>query len=97
MADLDNTTSFDAQRLTEEIDTGKQKKPKVNVDADYELSKEFAVAEIDKTSEGAEAAQKATESKFDLPKPQETPSKLPESGGNPEAFLDMAKEIHPNP
>jgi hypothetical protein len=97
MADLNNTENFDAQRLTEEIDAGEQKKPKVNVEADYELSKEFAVAEIDKTDAGAAAADKATENKFELSQPAATPSKLQEAGGDPDAFLDMAKEVHPTP
>ena len=97
MADLDAATSFDAEQLKEDISAGETKKPKVDLDADYELSKEFAVAEIDKTGAGAEAAAAATESKFELAEPQPVKTQSAEPTGNPEDFLEMAKEINPLP
>lgn len=95
MPETDATANFDAERMTEEIAAGEQKKPKVDVDADYELSKEFAVADIDKTDAGAAAAEAATESKFELSQPQEIKTHSTESGGDPDAFLDMAKDVNP--
>lgn len=55
MADV--TTNFDAERLEEEIETGEVKAPEVNVEADYERSKEFAVSEIDRDAEASTTAQ----------------------------------------
>lgn len=96
MADLETGASFDAERMVEEIATGEEKKPKVNIDADYELSKEFAVAEIDKTEEGQAAAEKATESKFGQSEFKEVEIPVPASDSDPAAFLEMAKDVNPN-
>ncbi|MBW4661046.1 MAG: hypothetical protein KME15_20405 [Drouetiella hepatica Uher 2000/2452] len=97
MADLDTSTNFDAEQLKEDISKGETKKLKVDLDADYELSKEFSVAEVDKTDAGAEAAAVATENKFELTESQPVQPQSAEPTGNPEDFLKMAKEINPLP
>ncbi len=102
MASLDKNTgdaetSFDAKQVSEDIATGEQKQPKVDVESDYERSKEFAVAEIDKTEAGSKAAQAATAPNQAVPEAKEVNSKAIESDANPDSFLDMAREISPKP
>jgi hypothetical protein len=85
MADLDDqTTTYDSQQLAEEIAQGEEQAPQVNVEADYERSKQFDVADIDRTGKGAEAASKTTSS-----------ASSPATG-NPDEFLDMAKQVQPD-
>lgn len=48
--------SYDAQRLTEEIEAGEQSEPKVNTDRDYERSKAYAVSEAESQNSKAEEA-----------------------------------------
>jgi hypothetical protein len=76
------TASFDAQQMVEDIKAGEEKAPTVDVDADYELSKQFDVAEIDRTGQGAAAA--------------ESLSGQAPASGDPSAFLDMAKQVTPD-
>jgi hypothetical protein len=85
MTDLDNQTeTYDSQQLAEEIASGEEQAPQVNVEADYERSKQFDVADIDRTGKGAEAAKKASSS-----------ASAPATG-NPDEFLDMAKDVQPD-
>lgn len=95
MANLDETTNFDAEQMSEDIAKGEQKQPKVNVESDYELSKEFAVADIDKTEAGDKAAHEATDPKFKVPEAKEMGSEPTESDADPESYRDMAKEVNP--
>ncbi|MBI4781071.1 MAG: hypothetical protein HY785_07070 [Oscillatoriophycideae cyanobacterium NC_groundwater_1537_Pr4_S-0.65um_50_18] len=95
MTNLDSAASFDAEQLKEDIGKGETKKPKVNLEADYELAQEFSVSEVDKTGAGVEAAKAATESKFELNQPQSAKPQSAESTGNPEDFLEMAKDVKP--
>lgn len=102
MADTDiTTTNFDAELLKEEIASGQGNANKVDVNADYERSKEFDVAEIDRTGEGEKAAAAATapevkHSSFgSFAGGTELTSQSGQSEtGNPEDFLEMAKEIN---
>ncbi|NJK67184.1 MAG: hypothetical protein HC789_09395 [Microcoleus sp. CSU_2_2] len=89
-----NSQTFDAQQIAENVEAGEQKLPQVDVSADYEASKEFSVSEIDRTSAGAEAAAAATAPKFAIPAPQEIPMPA-DAKGNPDDFLSMAKEVNP--
>ncbi len=89
-----NIESFDAAQITESVEAGEQKLPKVDVSADYEASKEFSVSDIDRTSAGAEAAAAATAPKFAIPAPREIAMPA-DSSGNPADFLSMAKEVNP--
>lgn len=89
-----NSQTFDAQQIAENVEAGEQKLPQVDVSADYEASKEFSVSEIDRTGAGAKAAAAATAPKFPIPAPQETKQPA-DSTGKPGDFRSMAKEIHP--
>lgn len=85
MADLNNTenTTYDSEQLREGIAEGEEKSPKVNVEADYERSKQFDVADIDRTEAGAKAAANSPSSTSGA----ET--------GNPAEYRQMAREVTP--
>jgi hypothetical protein len=91
---LDNSQPYDAQQAVQEIAEGEKKAPKVDVAADYKASKEFSVSEIDKTGEGAKAAEAATAPQYELPEPEETSFEAKPTG-DPAEFMDMAKEVNP--
>ena len=91
-SDLNPSQTYDAQQVLEEIAEGSLPAPKVDISADYEASKEFSVSEIDRTSEGAKAAQAASASAFEVHAPEMTHAKA-EPTGNPSEFLNMAKSI----
>jgi predicted lipid-binding transport protein (Tim44 family) len=96
VADLNNSRPYDSQQIAEAIDKGEVKAPQVDVAADYEASKEFSVSEIDRTEEGAKAAEAATAPKFELKQPEETHSEAKPTG-DPTEFIEMAKELNPFP
>jgi len=58
----------DAQLAAEDIVSGKEKAPAVDVAGDYEASKQYSVSEIDRSGAGAEAAEKVTAPDFNVPK-----------------------------
>ena len=91
--------NFDAQQMKEEIAKGEEKAPQVNVDADYELSKEYSVSDVDRTNAGAEAAKSATAHKLDvdsIASHSDVESKTEGfSDADPQSFTDMAKEVNP--
>ncbi|MBE9097298.1 hypothetical protein [Tychonema sp. LEGE 07203] len=89
-----NSQTFDAQQISENVEAGEQKLQKVDVSADYEASKEFSVSEVDRTSAGAKAAAAATKPKFDTPAPGNI-AKPADSSSKPEDFREMAKEVNP--
>ncbi len=60
----------DAQLTAENISTGVEKAPVVDIEGDYEASKQFSVSEIDRTEEGAKAAEAATSPKFEVSNPE---------------------------
>lgn len=86
--------THDAQLAAENMISGNEQMPAVDTEADYEASKAFSVSEIDRTGEGAKAAAAATAPKFEVPKAQETVHKT-EATGNPNDYLDMARDVHP--
>lgn len=94
-----NTESYDAQQAADEIAAGDRPAPKVNVSTDYEAAQEFSTSSIDSTSAGADAAQAATASQFEAHTPEETDlssgTLTTDSTGDPEDYLDMAKEVNP--
>jgi hypothetical protein len=96
MTDINDTANqtYDAQMLAEEIAEGKQETPKVNVEADYEASKQYSQSEIDQTPAGTQAAEKATAPKFDIPEASEQKQE-PQPTGDPADFREMAKEVNP--
>lgn len=97
----DTNTTYDAEQVKEAIATGDQKAPSVDVEADYELSKEFDTASVDHTPEGARLAEAATSSQVqDTSEFAEVAAQFEEpkleEGGDPDAYREMAKEVNPN-
>ncbi len=88
--------THDAQLAAENIASGTEKAPKVNFDADYEAAQQLSVSEIDRTAEGAKAAQEATSAKYEMSQPKETTFKA-EATGNPDDYLEMANDISGSP
>ncbi len=89
---LNQAPTHDAQLAAESIASGEEKAPKVNFEADYAAAQQFSVSEIDRTGEGAAAAETATAPKYEISKPQETKTQA-QSTGNPDDFLELAKEV----
>jgi hypothetical protein len=86
--------TFDSQALAEDIAKGEEKKPKVNVEADYEASKAYSQSEIDQTGEGEKAAKAATDPKFNVPQ-TETSQSSADASSDPADYLEMAREVNP--
>lgn len=86
--------THDAQLAAENMAAGEEEVPAVDVAADYEASKAFSVSQVDRTAEGAKAAEAATAPKFEVREPEETKSQA-ESTGDPDAYRDMAHDVNP--
>jgi len=84
----------EAELAAENMTSGREKMPQVDVDADYEASKEYSVSDVDKSGSGAAAAAAATAPKQEMPEPTEMKSS-PETTGNPDDYREMAKEVNP--
>lgn len=82
----------DAQLLADNIAAGVEKAPQVDFDADYEAAKQMSVSEIDKTGEGAKAAEEALAPDFEVPKPEEKETEAVATG-NPSDYMDMASDV----
>jgi hypothetical protein len=93
-ANLAEEKPYDAQLIAEDIAEGEVKAPKVDFDADYEAAQQYSVSSIDRTEEGAKAAEAATAPKFELKQPEEQRTEA-ESTGDPSDFMEMAKEVNP--
>ncbi|MBG1269413.1 hypothetical protein [Nostoc sp. WHI] len=89
---LNEAPTHDAQLAAENIASGEEKAPKVDFEADYAAAQQFSVSEIDRTGEGAAAAEAATAPKYEISKPQETKTQA-QPTGNPDDFLELAKEV----
>lgn len=92
--DPQQAPTHDSQLAAESMAAGEEKKPQVDVDADYEASKAFSTSAIDNTEEGAKAAEAATASNFKVPEAKET-NFTAESTGNPDDYRQMAKDVNP--
>lgn len=84
----------EAQLAAEKMASGEEKLQTVDVDADYEASKQFSVSDVDKSGAGAASAVAATSSEQKLPEATEMKSS-PDTTGNPADYLEMAKEVNP--
>jgi len=82
----------DAQLAAESMTEGKEKMPSVDVDADYAAAQQFSVSDIDRTSEGAEAAEKATANDFATTTQSDTKTETM-STGDPSDYMAMAKDV----
>ncbi|MFN6487770.1 MULTISPECIES: hypothetical protein [unclassified Nostoc] len=89
---LNEAPTHDAQLAAENIASGEEQTPKTDFDADYATAQKFSVSDVDRTGEGAAAAEAATGSQNKISKPQETKPQS-QSTGNPDDFAELAKEV----
>ncbi|MBR8837606.1 MAG: hypothetical protein DSM106950_27270 [Stigonema ocellatum SAG 48.90 = DSM 106950] len=87
-----NALTQDAQLLAENIASGEEKAPTVDFEADYKAAQQFSVSDIDRTGEGAKAAEAATAPQQKISEPQETQVEAKPTG-NPDDYAEMAKEV----
>ncbi|MEH1930692.1 hypothetical protein [Nostoc sp.] len=93
---LNEATTHEAQLAAENIASGEEEAPKVDFDADYAAAQQFSVSEVDRTGKGAAAAEAATAPEYKTSKPEETKIQS-QSTGNPDDFLESAKEVGNSP
>lgn len=86
--------THEAQLAAERMASGEEKTQTIDVDADYEASKEYSVSEIDKTGAGAAAAEAVTSAARKMPQPEDMRDS-PDTTGNPADYLEMAREVNP--
>lgn len=84
----------DAQLAAEQIAAGQEKAPTVDLEGDYEAAQQYSVSDVDRTSEGAKAAQEATAPDLKMSKPEETKTEAKPTG-DPADYMDMAKDVTP--
>jgi hypothetical protein len=65
----------------------------VDFDADYAAAQQYSVSEIDRSGEGAMAAEKVTQPEFQVSEPQERKTEVKPTG-NPSDYMDMAKDVN---
>lgn len=82
----------DAQLAAENMASGQEQVPTVDMEADYAAAQQFSVSEIDRTGGGAQAAEAATASQFKAPEPEETKKTVDQPTGNPDDYLEMAED-----
>jgi hypothetical protein len=89
---VNEAPTHDAQLAAENIASGEEKAPNVDFDADYATAQQFSVSEVDRTGEGAAAAEAATAPKYKISQPEETTTQA-QSTGNPDDYMELAKEV----
>ncbi|MBE9051082.1 hypothetical protein IQ243_11765 [Nostocales cyanobacterium LEGE 11386] len=89
---VNEASTHDAQLAAENMASGEEKAPKVDFDADYAAAQQFSVSEIDRTDEGKAAASAATAPKQAVPETEATKTEA-QSTGNPNDYVEMAKEV----
>jgi hypothetical protein len=82
----------DAQLAADSIASGEEKAPTVDAEADYKAAQELSVSDVDRTGQGEAAAKAATAPELEVPKQEETKTQA-QSTGNPDEYLDMAKDV----
>lgn len=92
--DPKQASTQDAQLAAEDMATGKEPLQNVDLDKDYEASKQYSVSDVDRTGQGAAAAQAATQPEFKMSEPQGT-STAGATTGNPKDYMEMAKDVQP--
>ena len=90
--DPNQAPTQDAQLAAEEMTSGEGKAPVIDVEADYEAAQQFSVSEVDRTGEGAKAAQSATSPQLEMPSPEETKTEA-QPTGDPADYMEMAKDL----
>ena len=84
--------THDAQLAAQNMVSGEEKVPTVDFDADYQAAQQMSVSDIDRTSEGAKAAEEVTAPDYEVSNPEETKTKA-QPTGNPDDYLEMAGEV----
>ena len=84
----------EAQLAAENMVEGIEKKPEVDVDRDYEASKEYSVSDVDKTGAGAAAATAATAPEHELSEVKDR-EVISEPTADPDDYREMAQEVNP--
>lgn len=81
----------DAQLAAENVNSGQEQAPTVDFNADYAAAQQLSVSEIDRTGEGAQAAEAVTTPQLGVSAPEETRT-VAQSTGNPDDYLEMAED-----
>lgn len=92
--DPTQATTQTAQLAAERMVAGEETTPQVDVAADYEASKAYSVSQIDRTGEGAKAAEAATSPQLKVPQAEEVHSEAKPTG-NPDDYREMARDVNP--
>ncbi len=92
-ANLSQAVTHEGQLAAENMATGVEEVPNVDIEGDYEASKAYSVSDVDRSSAGEVAAESATASNFEISQPEETTTQA-QPTGNPNEFLDMAKNVN---
>ncbi|MDZ8104279.1 MAG: hypothetical protein RM338_01455 [Nostoc sp. DedQUE12a] len=90
---VNEAPTHDAQLAAENIASGEEKAPTVDFDADYAAAQQFSVSEVDRTGQGAAAAEAATAPQQKVPQAKETTTQSSQSTGNPDDYTELAKEV----
>lgn len=90
--DVNQAPTHDAQLAAENIAAGEEEAPKVDFEADYAAAQQFSVSDVDRTGEGAKAAEAATAPQQQISKPQEVRTEA-QATGNPDDYAEMAKDV----
>ncbi|WP_414527459.1 hypothetical protein [Nodularia chucula] len=85
---VNQASTHDAQLAADNMASGAEKTPKVDFESDYAAAQQFSVSEIDRTNAGVTAT--APEKKVSEVKETKTEA---QSTGNPQDYLEMAKEV----
>ncbi|GAA6620209.1 hypothetical protein [Scytonema sp. NUACC26] len=83
----------DAELAAENMASGEEKVPEVDLEADYQAAQKLSVSDIDRTGEGAKAAAEVTAPEHELHAPEETNTTAKQTG-NPDDYVDMAKDVN---
>lgn len=92
--DPNQAQTHEGKLAAERMREGDEQVPNIDVEADYEASKQFSVSEVDRSGAGAEAAEAVTAPEFEVPEPEET-QYIAEPTGNPDDYRDMARDLSP--
>jgi hypothetical protein len=90
MSDLNQEENYAAEQLKDAIETEETEAPNVNVEGDYNRSKEFSVSSDDSDSGKFDSINKAgsfSNQSDEFGEPEQ---------GNPENFMKMAQEVSSN-
>ncbi len=90
--DIQQASTQEAQLAGESITSGQEKAATVDFDADYAAAQQFSVSDVDRTDEGAQAAEAVTKPQFEVTEQEET-KPAANSTGNPADYLEMAKDV----